>query len=362
MNNFGQRTVALLSLLAALAFAANASALEILTKEDIQQKIIDREDFVKTADNFIVMFDASRSMAAPFMKGDSRSKYDMAKEILRAGAERLPDLGFYGGLYLFAPSVKEVHPVVYYQEDAFVKALESLPAKPEGPTLLAQGLQMVEKTLSGMAGRTAVFIFTDGNHSGTAGLQPEDYTARMAQRYDVCFYIISSASDPQAKERVDDMAKANVSSRVISFNQFVQNPNYVTGALYVVRHGIDVVTTVEKKMVGVRAETVLFEHDKTDIQPVFEKGLNGLGDFLVKHPDAYAVLAGYTDNTGSKEYNFDISMRRAQSVADYLMSNFKLARNRLVLFWYGTYNPVASNTDEKGRALNRRVEIAVGGM
>jgi OOP family OmpA-OmpF porin len=49
-------------------------------------------------------------------------------------------------------------------------------------------------------------------------------------------------------------------------------------------------------------------------------------------------------------------------VANYLQNQHNIAADRLVVWWYGQANPIASNDNEKGRALNRRVEIAIGGM
>jgi outer membrane protein OmpA-like peptidoglycan-associated protein len=49
-------------------------------------------------------------------------------------------------------------------------------------------------------------------------------------------------------------------------------------------------------------------------------------------------------------------------VAGYLMNNFSIGRRQPLLFGYGAANPVASSANEEGQALNRCVEIAVGGM
>jgi OOP family OmpA-OmpF porin len=158
------------------------------------------------------------------------------------------------------------------------------------------------------------------------------------------------------------MAKANACSRVVPFNAFVQNPSYYTGALYLIKSGTEVVTSTEKKLAGVRIDDILFEFNKADIQPVFHSELDELGQFLQNNPSAYAVLAGFTCNIGSAEVNYEVSYLRTQSVASYLKDNFNISRERLVTTWYGFTNPVASNDDPKGRALNRRVEIAIGGI
>ena len=90
--------------------------------------------------------------------------------------------------------------------------------------------------------------------------------------------------------------------------------------------------------------------------------LDELAAFLQKNASAYAMLVGFTDSAGSQEYNLGLSRRRAESVADYLVDNHAISRDRLVVNYYGKENPVASNDTSEGRAKNRRVEIAVGGM
>ncbi len=67
-------------------------------------------------------------------------------------------------------------------------------------------------------------------------------------------------------------------------------------------------------------------------------------------------VRGYTDNTGGYQYNVDLSVKRAQSVATYLM-NQGVAGNRMSVYGLGPEQPIASNSTTQGRSLNRRVEI-----
>jgi hypothetical protein len=67
--------------LAALMIAAPAVAFEIITEEDITQNIITREMLVRTADNFIILYDASGSMADAYKAGVQ--KLDAELQILR---------------------------------------------------------------------------------------------------------------------------------------------------------------------------------------------------------------------------------------------------------------------------------------
>ena len=116
------------------------------------------------------------------------------------------------------------------------------------------------------------------------------------------------------------------------------------------------------KITGLKVGYVLFASNKADVQTQYESDLKPLGEFLQKNPDTYTLLLGYSDNVGSDEYNLELSKRRAESVANYLMNNIGIGEDQIVVNWYGKDNPVADNDTAEGRAQNRRVEIAVGGI
>ncbi len=77
--------------------------------------------------------------------------------------------------------------------------------------------------------------------------------------------------------------------------------------------------------------------------------------------NGYVVeIAGYTSSTGGARYNQRLSEERAAAVAQYLRENAGVSPYRIVVpAGYGETHPVASNSDSKGRALNRRVEVKV---
>jgi OOP family OmpA-OmpF porin len=337
-------------------------AAEIVTEEDIQKKVVVEDNFIKLADNFIVLFDASNSMKRQYKKGLPESRYEIAKTILKEKIQQLPDLGYNAGLYLYTPYT-ELEPMAPLDKMGWADAVDSMPADPKGPTFLAQSLRRVEPVLQGLSGKTVVYVFSDGTYSQIEGIkQPEDYTREFASKYNVCFYVIGAPQDNIAQKRLNDMAKANACSRVISFEKFIDNPEYTTGALYTVKATERIVTTTETRIVGLNVDNVQFGFDKASVQSSYVDEVDALGMFLQKNPSAYVLLEGYTDSTGPAEYNLGLSLRRAENVANYLMENYNIADDRIVVNYYGPANPVASNATAEGRAMNRRVEIAVGGM
>lgn len=68
-------------------------------------------------------------------------------------------------------------------------------------------------------------------------------------------------------------------------------------------------------------------------------------------------IIGNTDNTGSDEINIPLSKRRAQSVANYLSTEYGFDKNRFIVLGNGSKKPVASNNNEEGRTANRRTDF-----
>ena len=73
--------------------------------------------------------------------------------------------------------------------------------------------------------------------------------------------------------------------------------------------------------------------------------------------DGSFIIVGHTDSVGTTEYNYELSMRRANAVIDYLMVHHGIDPSRLTMKGYGETRPIASNDSEKDRSLNRRVEF-----
>lgn len=103
---------------------------------------------------------------------------------------------------------------------------------------------------------------------------------------------------------------------------------------------------------------ILFDVDKSDLKSQCKSELAELSRILNKYGDTNILLAGYTDSTGSEEYNLALSKRRADSVANYLVTQ-NVNSARFSTEGFGESQPVASNDTAAGRAQNRRVEVAI---
>ncbi|MEM6462054.1 MAG: OmpA family protein [Pseudomonadota bacterium] len=103
---------------------------------------------------------------------------------------------------------------------------------------------------------------------------------------------------------------------------------------------------------------VTFGVDQAQIDPSFFATLNSVSIILNKYNQSLIDVYGYTDSTGSAQYNLDLSQRRAQSVATYLTAQ-GVDRRRMFVVGFGQERPVASNATDAGRAQNRRVELQI---
>jgi len=104
---------------------------------------------------------------------------------------------------------------------------------------------------------------------------------------------------------------------------------------------------------------ILFDFDSSRLRSEARANLSQLSTSLGDMTDDVELLvAGHTDSVGSDEYNYDLSERRAQAAADYLMTR-GIPASRINITGLGESEPVASNETAQGRQLNRRVEIAI---
>ncbi len=108
--------------------------------------------------------------------------------------------------------------------------------------------------------------------------------------------------------------------------------------------------------VAYRLQGVTFEFDSARLTSQAEARLDEDVQILLRHPDLEVEIAGHTDSVGDAAYNEGLSLRRAQSVRDYLVGKGANAGN-LTVKGYGESDPVASNDTAEGRAQNRRVEF-----
>ena len=357
---------AICSILLMLFTVASAGAFEIILEPDIVQKKVTTVDLIPTVNNFVVLFDASGSTFNNY-KDTGKQIIEIQKQILRQQNAVTPELGYKAGLYTFTP-FKAFYEMQPYRKDDFAKAIDSLPELDYkgqfiGNAQLAESIMALDHILANYPGRTAIFIFTDGTYAydRVNKMTPVQAAQKLANKYDVAFYLISYASVEKNLKMLEALSTVNASSRVIPIDAVYNYQIIGSGVLYVIRSTVNIETESDMRVAGVDVNNIQFQFNSTAIEGQNAQELDKLGMFMQSHPNTYAALAGFSDNSGNLEYNMVLSKDRAESVAQYLVQNFNIDPFRLVLFWYGSLDPLADNATAQGRALNRRVEIEVGG-
>ncbi len=106
------------------------------------------------------------------------------------------------------------------------------------------------------------------------------------------------------------------------------------------------------------SDKILFGINRSDLSSESKTNLDKLNAILAKYPDTNIETQGHTDNTGSVEYNQNLSVRRCMSVNNYLISN-GISSGRLSMKGYGEESPKYSNDTEEGRIQNRNVQFLI---
>jgi len=105
-------------------------------------------------------------------------------------------------------------------------------------------------------------------------------------------------------------------------------------------------------------ENIYFDFDRSEIRPEAAKILERHAALFKRFTGWKVAVTGHTDNMGSEEYNVFISRKRAEVIAEYLITK-GVKKNQLETLWYGFDQPDASESTEEGRQMNRRCEFTV---
>jgi outer membrane protein OmpA-like peptidoglycan-associated protein len=108
------------------------------------------------------------------------------------------------------------------------------------------------------------------------------------------------------------------------------------------------------------SNVIYFDLNQKNLDEQHHRVLDYLAAKLMTLDSATLTIAGHSDNLSSQNYNKKLSEERAQVVAAYLFSK-NLQRDKIQIAFYGADNPIATNSTEEGRSLNRRVEFTLSG-
>jgi OOP family OmpA-OmpF porin len=123
-------------------------------------------------------------------------------------------------------------------------------------------------------------------------------------------------------------------------------------------------TTTVMEKISIAA-AMLFDFDSAELSGDAKAVIDERIETLAGNVKLTSIMrvVGHTDSTGPEEYNQGLSQRRAQAVADYIVSQaYRVTASDIEVIGKGETQPVASNDTREGRAQNRRVEIFAQGQ
>lgn len=104
--------------------------------------------------------------------------------------------------------------------------------------------------------------------------------------------------------------------------------------------------------------TLKFKNNSADLSEASKHEIKNIYRFLKQNLLTKIIISGYTDNVGSKEYNLQLSKKRANSVKEYFLK-LGLDNDRIIASGFGYLKPISSYRIEEGKSKNRRVEFMI---
>ena len=101
---------------------------------------------------------------------------------------------------------------------------------------------------------------------------------------------------------------------------------------------------------------VNFDSDSANLTTNAKRILDGFAEKLAAYPDARLQLSAHTDNTGTDNYNQQLSQHRADSVVRYLAGR-GISTSAIAASAKGESSPIQANSTPQGRFQNRRVDL-----
>lgn len=317
------------------------------------------------------------------------TKFKFAQELSQALNRTIPDFDLIGTIRTFGSpayssfsyGLKENDNTQYlkYDRKEYGQALEKI-WEAEGVSPLAPTLREVGKDWSDFEGRIAVIVISDGKDMD----KREIFAARdLKDKYGdrICIYTILLGNDPDGRVIMEQVAQSGECGLSVNGDHLleVENMESFIREVFLARAPVragddgdgdgiadcmdDCPATMQGNIVGdngcwnlVLTADVLFDFDKDNLKP---EGMIAMGmvlKMLNQYPFLDVHIGGHTDNYGSMEYNIGLSKRRAQTGKDFLVKK-GIASDRITLSWHSFTIPVATNSTDEGRSLNRRLEF-----
>jgi type IX secretion system PorP/SprF family membrane protein len=122
--------------------------------------------------------------------------------------------------------------------------------------------------------------------------------------------------------------------------------------------GCPEITQFEKKIVYDALNDLNFDVGISDINYSSYSSMSDMNLLLLKNPNMFLHITGFSSSEGTEDYNLGLSARRAKAVQKFFIER-GINKSRLILDYYGEENPLNENSNESQKAVNRRVEFSL---
>lgn len=303
---------------------------------------------IKKIESFTFFVDQSGSMMMTG-KDFQQNKMDVAKEVLSRVNDKIPMLGYSGGLHTFA-KFREIQPVTPYNKEQMQVSIGKLRDNLEifgRLTPMGRGLYELAPVIGNMARPAAIIIVSDGDNN--AGMDPvAEARALYAENPNICFHIISLADNAHGRDVLNQIARLNNCTVMVDAKDLLMSEaavdKFVADVFYTHGGGEKIVL-----------RSVQFEFDSSKITSASAAILDEVSA-IIKNQPRHVQIDGHTCNIGTAAYNQGLSERRAASVKHYLEGR-GVPGSMMSTAGYGLHRPKYDNSTEEGRRLNRRAEI-----
>jgi OOP family OmpA-OmpF porin len=249
-------------------------------------------------------------------------------------------------------------PAIYRRED-FAKGLSMLECA-GGVTPMSDGLSVAAGLPKAGADEIALILVSDFLQIDARAVNAAVDKLRAGYDNRLCIHTIRVGKFTESNDLIAALARVDGCGSSVEADALgspAAVSKYVTDVLLKPAPAAAAIK-YEKNTV---AASALFAHDKAVLTSEGKAALHKL-DESIRAKGATVVdiqVVGHTDNAGTEEHNMGLSMRRAEAVRDYMVSE-EVSPSIIRVSGEGETKPVASNATREGRAQNRRVEIIVG--
>lgn len=170
-------------------------------------------------------------------------------------------------------------------------------------------------------------------------------------------------------KQVDERAQSGISA---AKEQAMTAQNHATDAMNKANQAHDLATKDSQEISSLRQAipnlddykqvadlTIPFAFNKYSLTDKDKQDLDNLVSTTSKNKRFFIAVEGFTDHTGTRQYNETLSRKRADAVVEYLVAKHNIPIFRIHMIGLGEENPVDTAKTRAARAKNRRVEIKV---